>query len=381
MKLNELDLSSFIGNHAAAKVRGGLDSVRGKASGNLSTKDRMAKDGFIKDFVGRAAANIQSAIEGGLVSAEPTQQPASPEVDNPPVAATAAPATAAPATAAPATAAPATAAPATAAPGTPAAGASAFAQMSRQLGGSGTSSTGGQTTASATGVKHTANPNNPNQPKPTVAPVASPPPVAAAADRAGAKSRAMGQQRRFNKGSAIKESYDILNALFESIMEADSPPGISSYLQKMFTQYMKGVDISSEAARIRTLCNAVEQTYAKDGGKAALTQLANLGFAMSYSNKGTSSAKSSPDSGASGLASSFASGLSGAATGAATDISPAAAGATASTFDQISAQVKNMSPEDKKKLIAILQAPSQAELDADQARMATGTNESRRRVR
>lgn len=42
------------------------------------------------------------------------------------------------------------------------AGAGAFGQMANQLGNTGASSTGGQTQGTATGLKHTANPNNPN---------------------------------------------------------------------------------------------------------------------------------------------------------------------------------------------------------------------------
>ena len=317
MKLNELDLSSAFGNYGAAALKGGWDSLRGKGTGNLSTKDRMAKDGFIKDFVGRASANIQSAIEGGLVTAEPTPQPVAPDpVTGPTVAAPApaAPVQAAPAATTPQAAPAATTPQASAAPASPAAGSNAFGQMARQLGGSGTSSTGGQTTASATGVKHTANPNNPNQPKPAVAPAPATPAPAAApvADRAGAKSRAMSQQRRFNKGSAIQENYDILNQIFESIMEAgeQTTPSISPYLQKMFIQYMKGVDTSSQSARIKTLCDAVEQSYAKDGGQAALTQLANLGFALSYSNKGKD-ATAAPTGTSTGMGGSFVQGLTG----------------------------------------------------------------------
>jgi hypothetical protein len=41
-------------------------------------------------------------------------------------------------------------------------GAGAFGQMANQLGNTGQSSTGGQTQGTATGLKHTANPNNPN---------------------------------------------------------------------------------------------------------------------------------------------------------------------------------------------------------------------------
>ena len=55
----------------------------------------------------------------------------------------------------------------------PAAGAGAFGQIATQLTTSGASSTGGQTQATPTGLTHTANPNNPNQPQATTIPKAT----------------------------------------------------------------------------------------------------------------------------------------------------------------------------------------------------------------
>ena len=438
MKLNELDLSSFIGNHGAAAVRSGIDSLKGNAAGNISTKDRMAKDTFIKNFVGRAAANIKSAVDSGLITATPTapvtqpaqqapaqqqqqpaqqpqqqqqppkqqqQQPPKQQQQQPPKQQQQKPAA-------------------------PAAGANAFGQMGRQLGGSGTSSTGGQTAASATGVRHTANPNNPNQPQAPAAPAANPAPskinykfnvpqpaapaaapvepVAApapveepqgtaldldqlkqqraasqAAGQAG-QQQAMQQMATTQQANAttaaadnamvsrnkaekqlpgfqqdkgfmrraaqkgIHESYySRLNSVFENIMEAGSGGNISSYLQKMFTQYMHGVDTSSASEQIATLCKKVESSYATDGGKAALTQLANLGFALSYSNKGKDAAQPAAPAATNtqpGFAQSFAAG-----TGAAT---PPAAPAAASplSLPQLKAAADKLDPAGKKDL-------------------------------
>ncbi len=64
-KLNELDLSSFLGDYGSAAVRSGLGSLGGKNV--LSSTDQMAKDDFIKKFNSRAASGLQSAIDGGLV--------------------------------------------------------------------------------------------------------------------------------------------------------------------------------------------------------------------------------------------------------------------------------------------------------------------------
>ena len=62
----------------------------------------------------------------------------------------------------------------------PSPGAGAFGQMASQLGDTGATSTGGQSQATPTGVKHTASPNNPNQPKATATATATPEPATTA---------------------------------------------------------------------------------------------------------------------------------------------------------------------------------------------------------
>ena len=65
-KLNELDLSSFLGDYGSAAVRSGLGSLKGKNV--LSTTDQMAKDQFVKNFTSRAFSGLESAISSGLVN-------------------------------------------------------------------------------------------------------------------------------------------------------------------------------------------------------------------------------------------------------------------------------------------------------------------------
>jgi broad specificity phosphatase PhoE len=64
-KLNEIDLSSFLGDYGSAAVRSGVGSMMGKNV--LSTADQMAKDEFVKTFTSRANSGLQSAINSGLV--------------------------------------------------------------------------------------------------------------------------------------------------------------------------------------------------------------------------------------------------------------------------------------------------------------------------
>ena len=67
-QINELDLSSFIGDRGAAGVKSGLASLTGDATGNQSTEDRMAMDLFLKKFIGNAAASVEQAVKSGLVA-------------------------------------------------------------------------------------------------------------------------------------------------------------------------------------------------------------------------------------------------------------------------------------------------------------------------
>lgn len=56
-RINEVDLSSFIGDRGAAAVRGG----------DQSTEDRMAMDIFLKKFIGNASQAVNQAVNSGLV--------------------------------------------------------------------------------------------------------------------------------------------------------------------------------------------------------------------------------------------------------------------------------------------------------------------------
>jgi hypothetical protein len=100
-------------------------------------------------------------------------------------------------------------------------------------------------------------------------------------------------QKRFNKGTKVGESaYDKLDAIFEGIMgldEAEYPDTISTYLQKMFTQYMQGVNTKDPKvlAKVKEIADAAMNSYKSDKGKKAITQLANLGYSLSYSHGGT----------------------------------------------------------------------------------------------
>lgn len=95
----------------------------------------------------------------------------------------------------------------------------------------------------------------------------------------------------FNPLKVVSEStYDRLNQIFEKILnEAVAVPdedttkySIEQYLKDVwFPNYMKGVDTTANAQKIDQIVKQVADTYPKDGGRAALTQLANLSYAIS----------------------------------------------------------------------------------------------------
>lgn len=80
-------------------------------------------------------------------------------------------------------------------------------------------------------------------------------------------------------GTVQRESrYDRLNTIFESLLtEAES---VGQFFKRWLPTYMKGVNLSDP--HTQSLLQSIEDTYAQDKGKAALTQLANAAYAASF---------------------------------------------------------------------------------------------------
>lgn len=217
-QVNELKLSSFLGNYGDALAK----QTFGKASG-LSKQDIMASNIFSNKFVSNALSSLDNAIKGGIVSMpQPATKPDRLQV---PPGANPAPA----------------AKPAT--PAKPAAPA--------------------------------AKPATPTQPRQT---------VAQKAQTQLQKQQAMRQKGKMpvKKPMREEEIYDRLNFIFESIIQEQDVYTIKDYLKTIwYPQFMKGVDYQPNQANIDQLLQQVEDTYAKDRGRAALTKLAQLSFAIS----------------------------------------------------------------------------------------------------
>jgi hypothetical protein len=106
------------------------------------------------------------------------------------------------------------------------------------------------------------------------------PPQSATAPKAAAGSNSI------TRGKDGKLAVKGLQMREDILSEADT---ISSYLQRWVPQYV-GFDTSRYNNQIDQLSKDVQNTWRKDGGKQALTKLANLMFALSYSESGKGAA-------------------------------------------------------------------------------------------
>lgn len=106
------------------------------------------------------------------------------------------------------------------------------------------------------------------------------PPQSAPAPKAAASSNSI------TRGKDGKLAVKGLQMREDILSEADT---ISSYLQRWIPQYV-GFDTSRYNDQINQLSKDVQNTWRKDGGKQALTKLANLMFALSYSESGKGAA-------------------------------------------------------------------------------------------
>lgn len=336
-RVDELALNQVIGDYGAAAAKQLGNRLLGRGEGALSIKDKMAKTKFIQDFVGRASTALDSAVSSGLVDPDlggpaPAAAPASP-------AAPTAPAASSPSTpaspAAPAAAAPAAAAPAKAGMGV-GQKAAAAAMGQRQTNQNLNNYVQGAAKAlnAATDknqkiqlTKELVNFMADRKDYPewgnavsTVQQVIKKGNVdpnfanaAMAKLKAGQTMAESWQMYWINKlleavdlswedlgltvlheskngtYAIVESKFQKLNTIFESIISEAEAESIQSWFKRWLNQYMKGVDLSDPktAAQIDQYVDAIQQTYRKDKGKAALNQLANAAFSLSYSNKGT----------------------------------------------------------------------------------------------
>jgi len=406
VKLNELNLNQVVGDYGAAALKQVGNRITGKAEGNLSVQDKIAKDKFISDFIGRASTNLNSAIQSGLV--DPNVKAGAPPADEPPQGDGQQP------PAGKAGLAPGGQTPLSAPSGTtPPAG---TANPTPPEGNTPGQAPGGPKTpaeiqkeklAAAAKIAQGQMANNPaptqqaSAQQPQAAPAQQPAPaqqskmtpqqVAALKGRLKAGATATSGQSGFKNyvggsgermagvdksGAPVfkkiqRESrYAKLDYILESIInidEAEEAQSISEYLQNMFNQYL-GIPITDPKAKaqIKTLADQAQASYPKMTN--ALTQMANLGFAISYSqgsgatqSMDANATASQPASSASAFAQGMSQGL-GTTEPTSASVAPGsvdtAAAQGSSPYDQAVALVSKLSSDEKKKLLATLQEPA-----------------------
>jgi hypothetical protein len=79
----------------------------------------------------------------------------------------------------------------------------------------------------------------------------------------------------------IESRYQRLNAIFESIVEADGADSITEYMTTWFDMYMKGVDWRAKQNVVMPIIQEIEKTYATDQGRAAIEKLGRVAFSLS----------------------------------------------------------------------------------------------------
>lgn len=230
-QLDELDLSSFVGDVGSAAIRSRLKSLTGQAGGQMSTVDQLAQDKFIKDFVGRTSAELLAAIKSGAVvtgSTTPqTAQSQSPDT-------------------------------ATQVQQTP-------AQIRQQK----------QQAAAAAAQRQ-------------MAPVSKLPTNQPAVQAANIRQQ---KQNAALRGAAVAEStsFDKLNAIFESIVQLDEQAGesISDWIVNQVSDFLGGsANLQKNMPVIKQQADAVQAAYGNGGMmsgrriKEPLTKLANLAYSM-----------------------------------------------------------------------------------------------------
>jgi hypothetical protein len=231
MRLNDISkrqvsekLENWIGNYGASTVQQMKNRMKGDTEGELSVAEKMGKNKFINDFVARAYATLNSEIQSGRVdpSASSTPKPKTP------------------------------------------------AEIRAEK----------QKAAAANAQSQMASPAKP------AAPQKVDPQAAAklkgklkAGQGLGKKTGAGFKDYVGGSGAVQRESrYDRLNTIFESLLtEAES---VGQFFKRWLPTYMKGVNLSDP--HTQSLIQSIEDTYAQDKGKAALTQLANASYAASF---------------------------------------------------------------------------------------------------
>jgi hypothetical protein len=361
---------ALVGDHAVSAIKG---AFTGKG-----TKEQLTQDLFFKDFINDASSSLSNAVKSGIVNpnyhAQIGAQPVKPQGDgegNPPQTAptdekpanfygSATPSNVRKATPAPPQSNPLTAPtlksnnvtttvkPATAAPATGGITSGGLGYQAKPV----EKSTTQPQPASAAAAPKQPTPSTPTSAQQTVAAaqqhrqgIANAQNVQAAGKAAAAKpgfQRTAADKLAMKAAGLSENEYRRLNAIFESIMEAEGENdeeimSIGQYMLDWFEGYMQGTNWEKYKQRVIPLLQNVEYSWKRDKGKAAIKQLAKAAYAIS----GPANAKSSKQSGGSNQTSS---GISDFGAGGYQSQPKATTSTDKETFAQLDA-IKNTNPE------------------------------------
>jgi hypothetical protein len=263
-QINELDLSHVIGDYGSAGLKQIGNRLLGRPEGQLSVKDKMASDMFVRDFVGRAKTDLNAAIKSGLVDPNSTGAP----VQTAPTQPSTQPAAPAQPTQ-----------PSATAPTTPAVQRPEEIRKAKQ--------------ASAAGVVQKQMAANP------AAKTAPLTPAQIRQQRLTTNAAtAQKQMTPFSKVTPKPEEenpniikgtneskFSKLNAVFEAMVDPaqSQAMSIAQYVKRMFTKYMKGVKINDPQVQ-RQLDTLAQEVQNSKGSSDSLTKLANLAYSVSYAD-------------------------------------------------------------------------------------------------
>lgn len=207
----------------------GAAGLRSRKTPGMTTHAQLTQDLFIKDFVGDAISSLSAGISGGFINLGITSGPAktTPGVQ----------------------------------PTTPVQAGQQGRQMTPQQ-------SAIANTQVARGIQPTGIKMSPQQQK---------------------VSQLQAQKlKAAQKPKPVPEStYDKLNAIFESIMEATGGQSVADYMTAWFGKYMRGVDWQPHQSTVQPLIASIESSITQDGGKIggktrdAIKKLAQVGFALS----------------------------------------------------------------------------------------------------
>lgn len=283
-QLNELQLSSLLGDYGAAQQQQAFGF-----GGGRTKQDIMTQNIFIKNFVSNAISNLQTAIKGGVVDPKKTTPRKATAKDFDSTYKTMQPGDI---------------------------GDWNLKDKMAQQKADQEKVRKDQEVANVANARMAAAASSPDSPQARAAvdarmqradqaKQAQTPPPASVGDKLDRAAAQRGQNIPTSKNTprnkppmpkyagptGIDESqYQYLNLVFEAIMETvlpdqyedDTVMTVDQYLKDVwFPNYMKGVDTTSNQQKINQIMQQVADTYPKDGGRAALTQLANLSYSIS----------------------------------------------------------------------------------------------------